>query len=158
MPARDKVEPRRSCPSVDIGKFGRSAGRPAAICATRPRPGYQTLPRSRLRPPSMAANHATTAPSNIDVAIENAAMIALRRDRAIAVLALAITVSTRRSASGPVRPAIPPTSCSRSCGLRPRRRCGPRTSAGCGRLQHAPGRFPQRDCGAPAATGDRVRS
>src|SRR4051812_11413711 len=69
--------------------------------------------RSRFRPPSPAANHATTAPSNIEAAIENAAMTALRRDRAIAVLALATTLSTRRSASGPVSPVTPLTSCTR---------------------------------------------
>jgi hypothetical protein len=46
---------------------------------------------------SLAANQDTTAPRKIALAIENAAMIVLRRERAIAVFASAMTVSTQRS-------------------------------------------------------------
>jgi hypothetical protein len=64
---------------------------------------------SRCRPPAHAAAHAATAPSNTAVAIENATIMLLRRDLAIAVLALASTLSTRRSESAGDRPVSAPT-------------------------------------------------
>jgi hypothetical protein len=65
---------------------------------------------SRCRPPAHAAAQAATAPSKTAVATENARIMLLRRDFAIAVLALAIALSTRRSASVDDRPVNAPTS------------------------------------------------
>src|ERR1700756_4520988 len=64
---------------------------------------------SRCRPPASAPAHATTAPSRSAVATEKARMMVLARTREIAVLESAITVSTRRSASAPVRPVVAET-------------------------------------------------
>lgn len=52
---------------------------------------------------------AAAAPNRMDVAIEKAMMIALRLERAIAVLAFAIAVVIRLSASAPESPVTPPT-------------------------------------------------
>ena len=45
---------------------------------------------SRCRPPATAADHATSAPNSVAAAYENARMIVLRRERAIAVFESAI--------------------------------------------------------------------
>src|SRR4029077_18108799 len=47
---------------------------------------------SRCRPPAHAADQAATAPSKMAVATEKARMMMLRRDRAMAVFALRITL------------------------------------------------------------------
>ena len=59
---------------------------------------------SRCRPPASAPAQAAITPSSKLAAIENARMIVLARARVIARFESAMTVSTRRSASGPVRP------------------------------------------------------
>src|SRR5258705_7980242 len=64
---------------------------------------------SRCLPPATAPAHAAAAPSSKDAARENARMIVLRRDRVSAVLAFAMTLSTRRSASAGARPVTAAT-------------------------------------------------
>jgi len=59
---------------------------------------------SRCRPPATAPAQAATAPSSNAVAAENAKMTVLARVRKIAFFESAMTVSTRRSASAPVKP------------------------------------------------------
>src|SRR3954466_4092886 len=68
---------------------------------------------SRRRPPTPAAAQEIAAPSRSAAATEKASMTELRLDFAIALLAPAIAVSTRRSASGPVRPVAVETSWTR---------------------------------------------
>jgi hypothetical protein len=68
---------------------------------------------SRCLPPAHAAAQAATAPSNTAVAIEKARIMLLRRDLAIAVLALPSALSTRRSESTGDRPVSAPTCCIR---------------------------------------------
>ena len=65
---------------------------------------------SRCLPPLSAPNHAAIAPSSSAVAIENARMIVPARACLIAVLESVMTLSTRRSASAPVRPVVAVTS------------------------------------------------
>src|SRR6476620_3169114 len=64
---------------------------------------------SRCLPPAHAAAQAATAPNNTAVAIEKARIMLLRRDLAIAVLALPSALSTRRSESTGERPVSAPT-------------------------------------------------
>ena len=61
---------------------------------------------SRSRPENSAPNQLAAAPRSSAVASENARMIVLARVREMAFLESAMTVSTRRSASLPVRPVV----------------------------------------------------